>query len=105
MKAVCDNDTRWSGTCNMIKRAVYFRDAIDPWVLTKEELREFTLSDREWELAEFLLRFLEPFPRATTTIQTTERPTLHKTFVLYEKLCNNLENVKAIFENMSTVPE
>ena len=38
-------------------------------------------------------------------IQTSKRPTLHKTFVLYEKLCNNLENVKAIFENMSTVPE
>ena len=56
----------------MIKRAVYLRDAIDPWILTKEELREFALSDREWELAEFLLRFLEPFRRAITTIQTTE---------------------------------
>ena len=89
----------------MIKRAVYLRDAIDPWVLMKEELREFALSDREWELAEFLLRFLEPFRRATTTIQTTERPTLHKTFAMYEKLYNNLDNVKAIFENMDVVPE
>jgi hypothetical protein len=57
MKAVHDNDTRWGSTCNMLKRGIYFRDAIDPWVLTKEELREFALSDREWELAEFLLRF------------------------------------------------
>src|SRR5436305_2348406 len=105
MKAINDNDTRWSGTCNMIKRAVYLRPAIDPWIVTREELREFALSDREWELAEFLLRFLEPFRRATTIIQTTERPTLHKTFVMYEKLFNNLENVKAIFEKMKVVPE
>jgi len=105
MKAVNDNDTRWSGTCNMIQRAVYLRTAIDPWVATKEELQEFALSEREWELAEFLLRFLEPFRHATTMIQTSERPTLHKTFVMYEKLFNNLENVKAIFESMSVIPE
>jgi hypothetical protein len=48
---------------------------------------------------------LEPFRRATTIIQTTERPTLHKTFIMYEKLFNNLDNVKAIFENMEVVPE
>jgi len=71
----------------------------------KEELREFALSEWEWELAEFLLRFLEPFRQATTTIQCTDRPMLHKTFVMYEKLFNNLENVKAIFEKMSVVPE
>ena len=88
----------------MIKRAMYFRSAIDPWVATRDELQEFTISDREWELAEFLLRFLEPFQHATTTIQTTERPTLHKTFVIYEKLFNNLENVNAIFERMEVVP-
>jgi len=105
MKAIQDNDTRWSATCNMIKRAVYLRPAIDPWIKTREELQEFALSDREWELAEFLLRFLEPFRRATTTIQTAERPTLHKTFLMYEKLFNNLENVKAIFEKMEVVPE
>ena len=105
MKAVQDNDTRWSGTCHMIQRGIYLRAAIDPWVATKEELREFALSEREWELAEFLLRFLEPFRYATTIIQTSERPTLHKTFVMYEKLFNNLDNVKAIFENMSIVPE
>jgi len=68
-------------------------------------LREFALSEWEWELVEFLLRFLEPFRQATMTIQCTDRPTLHKTFVMYEKLFNNLENVKAIFEKMSVVPE
>jgi hypothetical protein len=105
MKAVHDNDTRWSGTCYMIQRGVYLRAAIDPWVATKEELQEFALSEWEWELAEFLLRFLEPFRHATTIIQTSNRPTLHKTFVMYEKLFNNLDNVKAIFENMPVVPE
>jgi hypothetical protein len=63
IKAVQDNDTRWSGIYNMIKRAVYFRSAIDSWIVMKNELQEFTLSDREWELAEYLLRFLEPFWR------------------------------------------
>jgi len=89
----------------MIQRAVDLRAAIDPWIATKEELREFALSEWKWELAEFLLRFLEPFRNATTTIQSTDRPTLHKTFVMYEKLFNNLENVKAIFAKMSVVPE
>jgi hypothetical protein len=105
MKAVHDNDTRWNGTCNMIERGIYLRPAIDPWIQTRPELKEFTLSDREWELAEFLLRFLEPFRHATNLIQATERPSLHKTFVMYEKLYNNLENVKAIFNKMTTVPE
>ena len=71
----------------------------------RPELKEFALSDREWELAEFLLRFLEPFRHATNSIQATERPSLHKTFVMYEKLYNNLKNVKAIFNKMTTVPE
>src|SRR6266496_5427027 len=71
----------------------------------RPELKEFALSDREWELAEFLLRFLEPFRHATNSIQATERPSLHKTFVMYEKLYNNLENVKVIFNKMTTVPE
>ena len=105
MKAVHDNDTRWNGTCCMIERAVYLQEAIKPWVQSRPELKEFALSNREWELAEFLLRFLEPFRHATNSIQATGRPTLHQTFVMYEKLFNNLENVKAIFEMMETVPE
>ena len=71
----------------------------------KEELREFALSEWEWELVEFLLRFLEPFQQATMTIQCNDRPTLHKTFIMYEKLFNNVENVKAIVDKMSVVPE
>jgi len=89
----------------MIERGIYLRPAIDPWIQTRPELKEFALSDREWELAEFLLRFLEPFRHATNSIQATERPSLHKTFVMYEKLYNNLENIKAIFNKMTTVPE
>ena len=105
MKAVHDNDTRWNGTCCMIERAIYLQEAIKPWVQSRSELKEFALSDREWELAEFLLRFLEPFRHATNSIQATGRPTLHQTFVTYEKLFNNLENVKAIFERMEAIPE
>ena len=105
MKAVHDNDTRWNGTCCMIERAVYLQEAINPWVQSRLELKEFALSNREWELAEFLLRFLEPFRHATNSIQATGRPTLHQTFIMYEKLFNNLDNVKAIFEKMEAVPE
>lgn len=52
MKAMHDNDTRWDDTCNMIECGVYLRPAINSWIQIRAELKEFSLSDREWELTE-----------------------------------------------------
>ena len=88
----------------MLKRAIYLKPVIQSFIIARTELREYQLMDREWELAEFLMLFLEPFHQTTMQLQGTARPTLQQTFITYEQLFNQLDNVKAIFASMSIVP-
>ena len=105
LKAVRDHAIRWNSSFHMLERAVYLKEAIKPFVLSRDELIQHSLTNREWALAEFLLLFLEPFNHATNQLQSTSRPNLQMTFVMYEKLFNNLENIIDIFDDMRTVPD
>ena len=84
----------------MIHRAIYLKAALDTWTRSKTQQANLVLTEREWELAAFLMHFLLPFKWATDYLQFTKRLTLHKTYETYENLFNSLENVKAQFALM-----
>ena len=101
MRAVKDHQIRWNSTFNMLHRAVYLKLAFNMFNRSKEEYINLILTNREWELAEFLLHFLSPFKITTDLLQATQKPTLHKTFEIYERLFNSIDNVRALFQNMN----
>jgi len=105
LKAIQDHAVRWNATYRMLERAVYLKEAIQSFVRSEGELAEHELSDQEWVFAEFLMHFLEPFNRTTNLLQGAKRPTLQQVFITYERLFNQLDNVKAIFEKLDKVPE
>ena len=87
----------------MIERAVFLKDAISVFVHVRNELSKYALTEADWELVEFLLRFLAPFKEATNELQTGTA-SLHKTFLTYERLFNGLDDVKSALADMMPVP-
>ena len=104
LKAVIDHQIRWNSTFSMILRAVYLKDSIKLFTNARKELRKYILTDQDWELAEFLVRFLSPFKFATDLLQCNDRPSLHETWATYTDLFNNLEDVLAVFQQMDPKP-
>jgi len=76
MRAIKDHQIRWNSIFNMLHRAVYLKLAFNMFSRSKEEYINLILTDREWELAEFLLHFLSPFKVTTDLLQATQKPTL-----------------------------
>lgn len=72
---------------------------------SKKKYINLILTNREWELAKFLLYFLSPFKIITNLLQATQKPTLHKTFEIYERLFNSIDNVRTLFQNMNIKPD
>jgi hypothetical protein len=105
MRAVKDVDTRWNSTYSMLARAVLLKEAINGWTRMKSDYVNLILRDDEWIYVEFLVHFLAPFYRTTQLLQSTNVPTLQRTFETYEGLFNALDNVKGLFQNMSVRSE
>ncbi|KAJ7770292.1 hypothetical protein DFH07DRAFT_711827, partial [Mycena maculata] len=50
---------RWNYTHAMIERGLLLKQAIDSWVLEREELRPLFLKAEDWKLLEMLGRVLK----------------------------------------------
>ncbi|KAJ6631211.1 hypothetical protein B0H10DRAFT_1773707 [Mycena sp. CBHHK59/15] len=50
---------RWNYTHGMIERALLLRQALDSWILEREELRPLYLNAGDWKLLELLSRILK----------------------------------------------
>ncbi|KAL2895914.1 putative AC transposase, partial [Bienertia sinuspersici] len=66
--------TRWNSTYKMIKRCLEARKAIDLFA-TRESNFDYGLSTNEWEVVEFVCKFLEPFNDITTLFSGSDYPT------------------------------
>jgi hypothetical protein len=62
------------------------------------------LSQKEWEMNEFLVQFLHPFHVITTSVQATAHPSLHETRVKYERMFDVLDRTKESFQAMTSIP-
>ncbi|KAJ7156332.1 hypothetical protein C8R46DRAFT_909917 [Mycena filopes] len=67
------------------------RDAIDQWVIEREELRPLLLSAREWELLEKLGDMLRIFSQVTLQMSRSKAPTLPWVLPMYEHMLKNLK--------------
>ncbi|KAL2902157.1 putative AC transposase [Bienertia sinuspersici] len=72
-KLVLDVTTRWNSTYNMIRRALYAKEAIDLFILRERELE--MIFDEEWETIGNICDFLEPFYDITELFSGTQYPT------------------------------
>ncbi|KAL2895082.1 putative AC transposase [Bienertia sinuspersici] len=66
--------TRWNSTYKMIKRCLEARKAIDLFA-TRESNFDYGLSTNEWEVVQFVCKFLEPFNDITTLFSGSDYPT------------------------------
>lgn len=83
-----DMCTRWNSTYNMMKRALLARNALDLFA-TREVDFEHGLSPTQWEIIEFVCKFLEPFHEVTNLFSGSDYPTANLYFaniVAIEKL-------------------
>ena len=82
----------------MLARAVYLRKAVEHFVSDADDkLLKYKLSAREWEMAELLVTILLPFKTASTTLQSTTRPSIDRVFWTYEILFNKIDKLKSTF--------
>src|SRR5579859_4019065 len=104
LRPIRDHAIRWSATFNMLERVVYLKPAIDMWTRSEDKYEKLRMNEREWEMVEFLLRFLYPFMVASTTVQETASPLLSDTWVVYEELFDSLDEAKDALNGMKEIP-
>ena len=63
------------------------------------------MTGREWEMIEFLIQFLYLFMIINTVMQATAKSSLSNTWVIYEKLFDNLNDVKKAFNDLNMIPD
>ena len=100
-----DVAVRWNATYRMLEQAVYLRRPIRRFVEEDDsEMREFQLSEEEWDLAEVLLVFLMPFKRCTTRFEcNSTTPEIDYVFFAYDKMFNHIEDVKTVLSSGASI--
>ena len=100
-----DVAVRWNATYRMLEQAVYLRRPIRRFVEEDDsEMREFQLSEEEWDLAEVLLVFLMPFKRCTTRFEcNSTTPEIDYVFFAYDKMFNHIEDVKTALSSGASI--
>ena len=103
-RPIRDQATRWSSTYYMMERAIYLRRAIELWTRSDAKYEHLILSDREWEMTEFLVQFLRPFSVITTIVQGTSHASLQETWVHYEAMFDVLDEAKETLKSLKKAP-
>jgi len=75
------------------------------WTQSQPIFERLQLSSHEWDMVEFLVRFLYPFMVANTTVQATANPSLSDTWVVYEDLFDTLDDAKAALNGVRVLPD
>jgi len=61
LKPILDVPTRWNSTYEMCARALVLRIVLDAISRTDLDLRQYILSEEDWEKIELLVSILAPF--------------------------------------------
>ena len=78
-KLCLDMPVRWNSTYLMLEKAIKAKDALQLFS-TRENGFRFALSFEEWEISEFVPRFLKPFYKITMLFSGSEYPTANLYF-------------------------
>ena len=84
-------------------RALDYREVIDTYVARYRDLRDYELSEEDWEGITHVAGWLKSFRSAITQMSATHHPTLSSTHAIFRGL---QEQIKDIFTNLppSTSP-
>ncbi|KAJ7845222.1 hypothetical protein B0H14DRAFT_2358217 [Mycena olivaceomarginata] len=85
---------RWNYTEAMISRALVLQNAIQRWVLERDELHPLVLSDDHWKLLEALRESLKVFTKVTLQMSKSSTPTLPWVLPMYEKMLVHLRSTR-----------
>jgi hypothetical protein len=78
-------------------RALDYREVIDTYVARYRDLRDYELSDDDWEGITLVAGWLKSFRSATTQMSATRHPTLSSTHAIFRGL---QEQIKEIITNL-----
>ncbi len=76
----------------MVHRALRIRIGLDNITALERDLRDFELSDDEWNVLTGIKEFLEPFANVTKNIEGSLYPTLSMVIPLYNALIDHIED-------------
>ena len=76
----------------MIERALRIRIGLDNITALERDLRDFELTEDEWNVLTEIKRFLEPFADVTKSIEGLLYPTLSVVIPLYNVLIDHIED-------------
>ena len=76
----------------MIERALRIRIGLDNITALERDLRDFELTEDEWNVLTEIKRFLEPFADVTKSIEGSLYPTLSVVIPLYNVLIDHIED-------------
>jgi hypothetical protein len=93
-------ETRWNSDPNALKRALELKDVIDLKCARDTEMTKFSLSPAEWELIGHLVRFLEPFEKATNMLSQSTYTSLDAVLPVYEWLESQLDKVRHLISTL-----
>ena len=89
----------------MFECTLYLQRVIDMWTQSEFIFEKLQMSSYKWDIVKFLVQFLYPFMVANTTVQTTVKPSLLDTWVVYEDKFNTLNNTKEALYMLEVLPE
>jgi hypothetical protein len=107
---ILDVPTRWSSTHQMLRELVYFhyqstfsclnsgraldyREAIDIFLARNRDLRDYELSEREWDGIILVTGWLKSFRSATTQMSTTKRSMVSSTHAIFRGLQDQIKTI------------
>jgi hAT family C-terminal dimerisation region len=92
-----DVAVRWNSTHQMLQKVIYLRPALEAFCrLHSDTLKDHTLTDNEWAIAEAVYLLLTPFQRCTTRFENNSRTTeVDYVFFAYDSMFDHLEDVKS----------
>jgi hypothetical protein len=91
-----DVAVRLNSTHQMLQKVIYLRLALEAFSrLHSDSLKDHTLTDNEWDIADSVYLLLTPFQRCTTRFENSRTTEVDYVFYAYESMFEHLDDVKS----------
>jgi len=88
---ILDISVRWNSTFDMVERALEIRAGLQATLQAKEDLKEYLLSDDEWDSLRVLRDFLKPIKEATLMISKEKTPNVASSTMIFQHLFTHFD--------------
>ncbi|GBB87371.1 hypothetical protein RclHR1_13820001 [Rhizophagus clarus] len=100
---ILDVRTWWNSTFDMLSHAFMMREAIDAMVNSDKDLRNFEITDDEWDKINEIISVLKIFVQTTKILSTAKYPMLSSSIPIYNYLMDRLEAYCENFDSSNDI--